>query len=154
MPSSAAVLTAEVETSTITAVVGDLSMYGKSHTFKSETFKIPTNCDLCGDRIWGLSAKGFICNDCGFTCHSKCQLKVPAECPGEQTKEEKKRLKVERQAAATAAVEAPERVVANGSCHRVAYHFDKAGYNELAVFRVTLQVLHAPFLESYRNQRL
>lgn len=109
-------LTAEVETSTITAVVGDLSMYGKSHTFKSETFKIPTNCDLCGDRIWGLSAKGFICTDCGFTCHSKCQMKVPAACPGEQTKEEKKKLKVERQAsAATSSVEAPERVVSNGT---------------------------------------
>ena len=100
-------MTAEVETSTITAVVGDLSLRGKSHVFKSETFKIPTNCDLCGDRIWGLSAKGFLCTDCGFTCHSKCQMKVPAECPGEQTKEEKKRLKVERQAAAAKAVEAP-----------------------------------------------
>lgn len=100
-------LTAEVETSTITSVVGDLSMYGKSHTFKSETFKIPTNCDLCGDRIWGLSAKGFICTDCGFTCHSKCHMKVPADCPGEQTKEEKKKLKAERQAAALAAAEAP-----------------------------------------------
>jgi len=100
-------LTAEVETSTITAVVGDLSMYGKSHTFKSETFKIPTNCDFCGDRIWGLSAKGFICTDCGFTCHSKCHMKIPADCPGEQTKEEKKRLKTERQAAAAAAAEVP-----------------------------------------------
>ncbi|KIW93099.1 uncharacterized protein Z519_05704 [Cladophialophora bantiana CBS 173.52] len=100
-------LTAEVETSTITSVVGDLSMYGKSHTFKSETFKIPTNCDLCGDRIWGLSAKGFICTDCGFTCHSKCHMKVPADCPGEQTREEKKKLKAERQAAALMAVEAP-----------------------------------------------
>lgn len=100
-------LTAEVETSTITSVVGDLSMYGKSHTFKSETFKIPTNCDLCGDRIWGLSAKGFICTDCGFTCHSKCHMKVPADCPGEQTKEEKKKLKTERQAAALVAAEAP-----------------------------------------------
>lgn len=100
-------LTAEVETSTIMSVVGDLSMYGKSHSFKSETFKIPTNCDLCGDRIWGLSAKGFICTDCGFTCHSKCHMKVPADCPGEQTKEEKKKLKTERQAAALAAVEAP-----------------------------------------------
>jgi formin-binding protein 1 len=108
-------LTAEVETSTITAVVGDLSMYGKSHAFKSETFKIPTNCDLCGDRIWGLSAKGFICTDCGFTCHSKCQMKVPADCPGEQTKEEKKRLKVERQASAANSTEAPERVVSNGT---------------------------------------
>ena len=109
-------ITAEVETSTITSIVGDLSMYGKSHTFKSETFKIPTNCDLCGDRIWGLSAKGFICNDCGFTCHSKCQMKVPADCPGEQTKEEKKRLKVERQAAASAGVAAPEQpLTSNGT---------------------------------------
>ncbi|KAI1625777.1 hypothetical protein EDD37DRAFT_317816 [Exophiala viscosa] len=100
-------MTAEVETSTITSVVGDLSMYGKSHAFKSETFKIPTNCDLCGDRIWGLSAKGFICTDCGFTCHSKCHMKVPADCPGEQTKEERKKLKAERQAAALTAVETP-----------------------------------------------
>ena len=107
-------LTAEVETSTITSVVGDLSMYGKSHTFKSETFKIPTNCDLCGDRIWGLSAKGFICTECGFTCHSKCHMRVPADCPGEQTKEEKKKLKTERQAAATMAVEAPP-AVSNGA---------------------------------------
>ena len=110
-------ITAEVETSTITSVVGDLSLRGKSHPFKSETFKIPTNCDLCGDRIWGLSAKGFLCTECGFTCHSKCQMKVPAECPGEQTKEERKRLKVERQAAAAQAAEAPPTPVAatNGS---------------------------------------
>lgn len=108
-------MTAEVETSTITSVVGDLSLRGKSHPFKSETFKIPTNCDLCGDRIWGLSAKGFLCTECGFTCHSKCQMKVPAECPGEQTKEERKRLKVERQAAAAQAAEAPPTpTVSNG----------------------------------------
>ncbi|EAW23784.1 putative actin polymerization protein Bzz1 [Aspergillus fischeri NRRL 181] len=90
-------LAAEVETSTIMSVVGDLSLGAKNHNFKSQTFKIPTNCDLCGERIWGLSAKGFDCRDCGYTCHSKCQMKVPAECPGEQTKEEKKKLKVERQ---------------------------------------------------------
>ena len=108
-------LTAEVETSTITSVAGDLSLRGKNHTFKQETFKIPTNCDLCGDRIWGLSAKGFICTDCGFTCHSKCELKVPAECPGEQTKEEKKKLKAERQVAANAAVEAPLLPATNGT---------------------------------------
>lgn len=34
-------------------------------------------------------------------------MKVPPECPGEQTKEEKKKLKAERQAAASAVVEAP-----------------------------------------------
>lgn len=108
-------MTAEVETSTITSTVGDLSLRGKSHSFKQETFKIPTNCDLCGDRIWGLNAKGFSCTDCGFTCHSKCELKVPAECPGEQTKEERKKLKVERQAAASAAAEAPPAPAMNGS---------------------------------------
>ncbi|KAF8857783.1 hypothetical protein BDZ45DRAFT_425148 [Acephala macrosclerotiorum] len=93
-------LTAEVETSTITEAVGDVTLGAKSHNFKSQTFKIPTNCDLCGERIWGLSAKGFDCRDCGYTCHSKCEMKVPATCPGEQTKEEKKALKAERQAAA------------------------------------------------------
>ena len=94
-------LTAEVETSTITEAVGDVTVGSKSHNFKSQTFKIPTNCDLCGERIWGLSAKGFDCRDCGYTCHSKCEMKVPAQCPGEQTKEEKKALKAERQHAAT-----------------------------------------------------
>jgi hypothetical protein len=90
-------LTAEVETSTIMSAVGDLSLGAQNHNFKSQTFKIPTNCDLCGERIWGLSAKGYDCRDCGYTCHSKCQMKVPAECPGEQSKEEKKKLKAERQ---------------------------------------------------------
>ncbi|TVY25281.1 Protein BZZ1 [Lachnellula hyalina] len=93
-------LTAEVETETITGAVGDVTLGAKSHNFKSQTFKIPTNCDLCGERIWGLSAKGFDCRDCGYTCHSKCEMKVPAECPGEQTKEERKKLKQERQEAA------------------------------------------------------
>lgn len=94
-------LTADVETSTITSAVGDVTLGAKNHNFKSQTFKIPTNCDLCGERIWGLSAKGFDCRDCGYTCHSKCEMKVPADCPGEQTKEERKKLKAERQGAAT-----------------------------------------------------
>ena len=92
-------LTAEIEAQTITSSVGDVSAGAQNHQFKSQTFKVPTNCDLCGERIWGLSAKGFDCRDCGYTCHSKCELKVPAECPGEQSKEDRKRLKAERQAA-------------------------------------------------------
>lgn len=95
-------LTAEVETATITAAVGDVTLGAKSHNFKSQTFKIPTSCDLCGERIWGLSAKGFECRDCGYTCHSKCEMKVPAECPGEQSKEDRKKLKAQRQEAANA----------------------------------------------------
>ncbi|KAI2639988.1 hypothetical protein GGS21DRAFT_390376 [Xylaria nigripes] len=97
-------LTAEVETSTITSTVGDVTLGAKNHNFKSQTFKIPTNCDLCGERIWGLSAKGFDCRDCGYTCHSKCEMKVPAECPGELSKEERKKSKADRQAAAGAPI--------------------------------------------------
>lgn len=93
-------VTAEVETSTITSTIGDVTLGAKNHNFKSQTFKIPTNCDLCGERIWGLSAKGFDCRDCGYTCHSKCEMKVPAECPGELSKEERKKHKAERQTAA------------------------------------------------------
>ncbi|KAK4122378.1 FCH-domain-containing protein [Parathielavia appendiculata] len=107
-------LMAEVETSTITSAVGDVTLGAKNHNFKSQTFKIPTNCDLCGERIWGLSAKGFDCRDCGYTCHSKCEMKVPAECPGEQSKEERKKLKQERQSAANALLKPsgpPEHVV-------------------------------------------
>lgn len=100
-------LTAEVETFAITAAVGDVTLGAKSHNFKSQTFKIPTNCDLCGERIWGLSAKGFDCRDCGYTCHSKCEMKVPAECPGEQSKEERKKLKAERQDAANTGSKRP-----------------------------------------------
>lgn len=101
-------ITAEVEVSTITANVGDVSIGAQSHKFKNQTFKIPTNCDLCGDRIWGLSAKGLSCELCGFTCHTKCELKVPADCPGELNKEERKKVKAERQAAAQASSAAPE----------------------------------------------
>ncbi|KAI1389638.1 FCH-domain-containing protein [Hypoxylon trugodes] len=100
-------LTAEVETSTITSAVGDVTLGAKNHNFKSQTFKIPTNCDLCGERIWGLSAKGFDCRDCGYTCHSKCEMKVPAECPGELSKEERKKYKAERQTAAGALLKPP-----------------------------------------------
>lgn len=92
-------LTAEVEVVTITSAVGNISLGARNHNFKAQTFKIPTNCDLCGDRIWGLSAKGFDCRDCGYTCHNKCELKVPASCPGELSKDERKKLKTERQQA-------------------------------------------------------
>lgn len=94
--------TAEIETQTVISTVGDLSVGAQNHNFRPETFKIPTNCDHCGDRIWGLSAKGLDCQVCGYTCHKQCELKVPPECPGEQSKEERKKLKIERQASAKA----------------------------------------------------
>jgi len=111
--------TAEVETATITAVVGNVSVHAQSHNFKSQTFKIPTNCDLCGERIWGLSAKGFDCRDCGFTCHSRCEMKVPPDCPGEIGKDERRALKVRRQDAAQSGPEidspVPERTASTST---------------------------------------
>lgn len=100
-------VTAEVEVSTITSAVGDVSASARNHTFKNQTYKIPTSCDLCGDRLWGLNAKGLSCEECGFTCHTKCELKVPADCPGELNKEQKKAIKAERQAAAQAQTASP-----------------------------------------------
>jgi len=108
-------ITAEVEISSITSVVGDVSIGARNHNFKSETFTIPTHCDYCGDRIWGLSAKGFSCRDCGYTCHSKCEMKIPAQCPGELNKEEKKKIKLQRQESARVTMEG-----ANGSATDIA----------------------------------
>ena len=100
-------VTAEVEISTITSAMGDISVGMRNHAFENKTFKIPTNCDLCADRIWGLSAKGLSCKDCGYTCHVKCELKVPADCPGELDKEARKAIKAERQNNAQAAAASP-----------------------------------------------
>ena len=109
--------TAEVEVVTITTHIGDVSASARSHAFKNQTFKIPTNCDLCGDRIWGLSAKGLTCEDCAFTCHTKCELKVPPDCPGELNKEQKKSIKSERQAAASATFTAVDQSPSSDSLH-------------------------------------
>lgn len=108
-------ITAEVEISTILSGVGDVSIGARGHTFKNQTYKIPTSCDLCGDRLWGLNAKGLSCEECGFTCHTKCELKVPAECPGELNKEQKKAIKATRQAAAQAQASAPAAQALNGN---------------------------------------
>lgn len=107
-------ITAEVEVSTIVSGVGDVSVGARNHTFKNQTYKIPTSCDLCGDRLWGLNAKGMSCEECGFVCHTKCELKVPAECPGELNKEQKKAIKATRQAAAAAQASAPAAQASNG----------------------------------------
>jgi hypothetical protein len=96
LPHAAKLLTFQVESEVIVNAVGDLARGTQSHNFKSTTFKIPTNCDLCGERIWGLTSKGFTCTDCGYSCHSKCEMKVPAQCPGVLDKAAKKALREER----------------------------------------------------------
>ncbi|KAJ7385739.1 Unconventional myosin-IXb [Desmophyllum pertusum] len=40
---------------------------------------IPTFCEHCGGFIWGLD-KGFVCQECRFTCHKKCHAKSQTIC--------------------------------------------------------------------------
>ncbi|KAF8429220.1 hypothetical protein EV426DRAFT_673363, partial [Tirmania nivea] len=90
--------TYQVEIDTILLAVGDIERGASTHKFKAASFKIPTNCDYCQERIWGMGSKGFTCRDCGYSCHAKCEMKVPATCPGVLDKAAKKALKEEKRA--------------------------------------------------------
>ncbi|THH27874.1 hypothetical protein EUX98_g6316 [Antrodiella citrinella] len=76
------ILTTEVET--ISQALGGDEGQQCPHTFKSTSFSIPTQCGYCKSTIWGLSKQGKTCKVCGISVHSKCELKVPADCPGSQ----------------------------------------------------------------------
>ncbi|KAK0221763.1 hypothetical protein IW262DRAFT_1375858 [Armillaria fumosa] len=76
--SSECILNAEIEV--ISAAVGDDLGAQRPHTFKSSSFSIPTTCGYCQTSIWGLSKQGKTCKVCGISVHSKCELKVPADC--------------------------------------------------------------------------
>jgi len=54
----------------------------RPHSFKSSSFTIPTECGYCATSIWGLSKQGKTCRACGLSVHSKCELKVAADCSG------------------------------------------------------------------------
>ncbi|KAF5369126.1 hypothetical protein D9615_010422 [Tricholomella constricta] len=72
------ILQAEVET--IVAAIGADEGARQPHAFKSSSFSIPTQCGYCKTSIWGLSKQGKTCKLCGISVHSKCELKVPADC--------------------------------------------------------------------------
>ncbi|KII86660.1 hypothetical protein PLICRDRAFT_55576 [Plicaturopsis crispa FD-325 SS-3] len=76
--SSETILNTEIET--IIAALGDDVGGNNPHTFKSSSFSIPTQCGYCKSSIWGLSKQGKTCKTCGLSVHSKCELKVPADC--------------------------------------------------------------------------
>ncbi|OJA09334.1 hypothetical protein AZE42_05467 [Rhizopogon vesiculosus] len=78
LSTSACVLKSEIDT--IAVVLGGDEGGSNPHTFKSSAFSIPTICGYCKVSIWGLSKQGKTCKSCGLSVHSKCELKVPAEC--------------------------------------------------------------------------
>lgn len=49
------------------------------HKFSATQFSIPTFCEHCNGLIWGLE-KGFVCQECKFTCHKKCHTKSQNIC--------------------------------------------------------------------------
>ncbi|GLB45480.1 putative fes/CIP4, and EFC/F-BAR homology domain containing protein [Lyophyllum shimeji] len=72
------ILQAEIET--IVVAIGDDEGARQPHSFKSSSFSIPTHCEYCKTSIWGLGKQGKTCKLCGISVHSKCELKVPADC--------------------------------------------------------------------------
>ena len=64
---------------TLTASIGEADD-SRRHTLAKSTFAIPTTCDYCQEKIWGLTQQGMTCKDCGYNCHAKCELKVPPYC--------------------------------------------------------------------------
>jgi len=64
-----------------TALGGDEGSQ-RPHSFKGSSFTIPTECGYCATSIWGLSKQGKTCKACGLSVHSKCELKVAADCSG------------------------------------------------------------------------
>lgn len=55
-------------------------VYEKAHKFKIHTFKGLNWCELCANFLWGFTAQGVKCEDCGFQAHNKCSELVPAKC--------------------------------------------------------------------------
>ncbi|KAJ7288142.1 hypothetical protein C8J57DRAFT_1641335 [Mycena rebaudengoi] len=75
---SECILNTEIDT--ISAAIGDDEGAQQPHSFKSSSFSIPTQCGYCKSSIWGLSKQGKTCRACNLSVHSKCELKVPADC--------------------------------------------------------------------------
>ncbi|KAF9108952.1 hypothetical protein BGX29_000040 [Mortierella sp. GBA35] len=70
----------EAEINTIVQTIGETGVQNQPHDFKAASFTIPTSCDYCQSTIWGIAKQGFTCRDCGYNCHSKCEMKVPPNC--------------------------------------------------------------------------
>lgn len=52
----------------------------KLHRFTINNFKGINFCLFCGNFLWGFTAQGVRCDDCGFVAHKKCSELVPPKC--------------------------------------------------------------------------
>ncbi|CAE6398076.1 unnamed protein product [Rhizoctonia solani] len=70
----------QAEMQVISSALGGDEGARKPHEFKSTSFSIPAPCGYCKTNIWGLSKPGKTCRNCGISVHTRCELKMPAEC--------------------------------------------------------------------------
>lgn len=56
------------------------NIYERAHAFKVHTFKGLNWCEVCANFLWGFTAQGVKCEDCGFIAHNKCSELVPVKC--------------------------------------------------------------------------
>ncbi|KAJ1309726.1 hypothetical protein OPQ81_006491 [Rhizoctonia solani] len=70
----------QAEMQVISSALGGDEGAQKPHEFKSTSFSIPVPCGYCKSNIWGLSKPGKTCKNCGISVHTRCELKMPAEC--------------------------------------------------------------------------
>ncbi|CAE6452727.1 unnamed protein product [Rhizoctonia solani] len=70
----------QAEMQVISGALGGDEGARKPHEFKSTSFSIPAPCGYCKSNIWGLSKPGKTCKNCGISVHTRCELKMPAEC--------------------------------------------------------------------------
>jgi len=66
----------EVQINTITEEIGSDGAASVPHNFKNKSFLKQTTCSFCGNPM----RKGLSCRECGYVCHIKCELNVPADC--------------------------------------------------------------------------
>ncbi|ORX82218.1 hypothetical protein BCR32DRAFT_292789 [Anaeromyces robustus] len=83
-------LICEVQINEISKYIGnEQQKVERQHVFKPKKIINPTVCDYCKEKLWG---KAYICKLCTFSCHIKCELKVPLECNGVKTKRKSLRI--------------------------------------------------------------
>ena len=108
---------------------------GKRHSFNKTSFAIPTACDYCQVKIWGLTQHAYSCKECGYNCHAKCELKVPPFCSTDRpTKGRKSSL--ENLASASSLNRAQSNNIQNGSDSTAAnclYDYSAMNSDELTV---------------------
>ncbi|XP_063230291.1 beta-chimaerin isoform X2 [Bacillus rossius redtenbacheri] len=80
LSSTYSLLDAEREATQLPPAAAAAAAYDRPHNFRVHTFKGLNWCEFCGNFLWGFTAQGVKCEDCGFSAHSKCSEKVPCDC--------------------------------------------------------------------------